>query len=81
MNQERAMMQGLLAERRLALQKEEVRADGLITALRMLLNPYVEAFSLEEEKIRVMSRDLCESIARAKKIHAEILRIEEDLGG
>ena len=81
MNQERAMMQGLLAERRLALQKEEVRADGLITALRMLLNPYVEAFSLEEEKIRVMSRDLCESIARAKKIRAEILRIEEDLGG
>ena len=81
MNQERTILRGLLAERRLALQKEEARADGLITALRMLLNPYVEASALEEDKIRVMSRDLCESVVRVKRIQSEIARIKEDLDG
>ena len=81
MNQERTILRGLLAERRLALQKEEARADGLITALRMLLNPYVEASALEEDKIRVMSRDLCESVVRVERIQSGIARIKEDLDG
>ena len=81
MNQERAMMRGLLAERRMAFQREEIRADGLLTALRMLLNPYVEAVALDEEKIQALARDLCEGVARMKKLRSEIARIEESLDG
>ena len=77
---ERQAMLGRLAEKRQEAKKLELRADGLITAVRMLLNPYDSLKKLDVEK----AFQLCSDLRDLKRAHttclADIEKLEEALG-
>lgn len=77
---ERLKYKGLLVEKRIELKKLKLQIDGLIIALRSLLDPFCETLELNGVLIARQALDLSEYQAMYRECFAEISKLEEAIG-
>lgn len=82
MKEEILLLKGKLANYKTEARNLELEASGLISMLRISLNPYEEDVSrLKVEEILNHATRLHEVIQRLRQVQTKIQQIEEDLHG
>jgi len=80
LREEKIRLKGRLSEAKTRLKELEIKADGLIISLRLHIDPYKKLVELQGELIAQQAQELAQIYEEAKKLKAEIDRMEADLG-
>lgn len=76
----RLQLQGLRAEKRLKLKGLAVLADALVADIHVAANPHIPVQRVDAEGILARAQDLKKNVDQIRKLTAEIMEIEEELG-
>ncbi len=82
MNQEILMLKGQLANYQTERQNLELQASGLISMLRIALNPYEEDLSrIKSAEVLQQAKQLHQTLERLREVNKKIEQLEGALNG
>jgi|GEM_PF-2460616 len=81
MRQEILMLKARIAEEKKRLSHLELTAQGLLTELRLILDPYADLLSeVDMEQARAVFEELYYRWKEAREVREKLSRMERDLG-